>query len=102
MLFCWSAAQAGQPAEGITARRSGLGAAAHVEIAKAGLYQADVFLQTPANAQVKPDASKLNDKLVGAWELDGNADSVRRPKSLHGKLVGGAKFVKSPRPSGGF
>lgn len=67
-----------------------------IEIAKAGLYQADVFLQTPANAQLKPDATKLNEKLVGAWELDGNADSLRRPKSLHGKLVGGAKYVKSP------
>ena len=67
-----------------------------INVPRAGLYQADVFLQTPANAQIKPDASKLNEKLVGAWELDGNADSLRRPKSLHGKLVGGAKYVKSP------
>ena len=30
------------------------------------------------------------------WELEGNADSLRRPKILSGKLVGGAKFVDGP------
>ncbi|MFL2942316.1 MAG: DUF1592 domain-containing protein [Limisphaerales bacterium] len=67
-----------------------------IDVGKAGLYQADVFLQKPANAQVKADASKLNQQLVGAWELEGNADSLRRHKSLSGKLVGGAKFVDGP------
>ena len=67
-----------------------------IDVGKAGLYQADVFLQKPANAQIKADASKLNQQLVGAWELEGNADSLRRPKILSGKLVGGAKFVDGP------
>ena len=54
------------------------------------------FLQTPANARIKPDTSKLNQKLVGAWELDGNAESQPARRELAGILMGGAKFVNSP------
>ena len=67
-----------------------------IEVPQAGLYQADVFLQMPANAQIKSDDSKLNQKLVGAWELDGNAESQLTRKELTGRLMGGAKFVDSP------
>ena len=67
-----------------------------IEVPQAGLYQADVFLQMPANAQIKSDDSKLNQKLVGAWELDGNAESQLARKELTGRLMGGAKFVDSP------
>ena len=84
-----------QPAEGMFAAQGSVQPRT-IEVGKAGLYQADVFLQTPANAQVKPNATKLNEKLVGVWELDGNAESQPARKELMGKLMGGAKFVKSP------
>ena len=84
-----------QPAEGMFGAQGSVQPRT-IEVGKAGLYQVDVFLQTPANAQVKPNATKLNEKLVGVWELDGNAESQPARKELMGKLMGGAKFVKSP------
>ena len=67
-----------------------------VNIAQAGIYQADVYLKSSSGNSVPPNAKKLNDGLIGAWKLDGNARSQPGEKELVGRLVGGAKFVDSP------
>ena len=67
-----------------------------VVIPKGGIYQADVYVQAAAGEAVQADASRLDEKLVGAWTLDGTADSLPKPKKLEGRLVGDAKFVESP------
>ena len=56
-----------------------------VSIAKAGIYQLDVF--AAPLAVVKAETSKLQEGLSGNWPLDGSAP---------GKLEGDAKFVDSP------
>ena len=63
-------------------------------VTKAGIYQADVYL-TAANS-IAPDATKLQEGLIGAWHLDGNAISKTKDKELTGQLANGAKFVDSP------
>ena len=80
---------------------TGLNEPQMVMIKKAGIYQTDVYPQAAAGEGVKADASKLGEKLVGAWKLDGNADSLPKPKKLTGRLVGNVKFVDSPIASGG-
>jgi hypothetical protein len=67
-----------------------------VTIEKAGVYQADAYLQPASDGGVRPDATKLGDKLVGVWPLDGNGDSEPARKELAGRLEGDAKFVDSP------
>ena len=64
-----------------------------VEIEQAGVYQADVYLTTLND--VKPDNSRLQDALVGAWRFDGTATSEGE-KELVGELTEGAEFVESP------
>ena len=63
---------------------------------EAGIYQVDAYLQPPVDKTIPPDSSKLNEKLVGAWSLDGNASSSPEKKELAGRLDGDAKFVDSP------
>lgn len=69
-----------------------------VTIPQAGIYQVDVHLG--AQATVKPDASRLDAGLIGAWPLNGEAAGVvasgERSAGLQGELVGAAKFVDSP------
>jgi hypothetical protein len=67
-----------------------------VQISKAGIYQVDVFLNPPTNVAVTADSSKLRQGLVGAWGLNGNAQSESKRGELTGKLMGGAQFVDSP------
>jgi hypothetical protein len=67
-----------------------------VQIPKKGIYQVDVFLNPPTDVVVKADASKLQQGLVGAWGLNGDAQSESRRKELTGQRVGGAQFVDSP------
>jgi hypothetical protein len=67
-----------------------------VTIEKAGVYQVDALLQPASDNAIRPDASKLEDKLVGAWPLNGNAESEPARKELFGRLEGDAKFVDSP------
>jgi hypothetical protein len=64
-----------------------------VTVQQPGIYQADVYLT--AAASVAPDASKLEDGLIGNWSLDGHASS-KGQQGLVGQLVDGAKFVDSP------
>ena len=64
-----------------------------IEINRAGIYQADVYLTALDNT--KPDNSRLQDKLVGAWPLDGDAKSLG-DNELAGELTDGAEFVDSP------
>jgi len=64
-----------------------------VNIDRAGIYQADVYL-TAADS-IAPAATKLQDGLIGAWTFEGNATSQGK-KQLIGRLVGDAKFVDSP------
>ncbi|MFP6769774.1 MAG: DUF1592 domain-containing protein [Planctomycetaceae bacterium] len=67
-----------------------------VTITRPGIYQADVYTQAPPDTSIEPDASKLAVGLVGAWKLDGNAQSQPKRKELVGRLEGDAKFVDSP------
>jgi hypothetical protein len=67
-----------------------------VNIKKAGIYQADVFLDPTASDSVPPNASKLNEGLIGYWKLNGDANSDPAKKELAGRLADGAKFVDSP------
>jgi len=67
-----------------------------VQIPKEGIYQVDVLLNPPTNVVLNPDSSKLEQGLVGAWGLNGDAQSESKRKEMTGKLVGGAKFVDSP------
>jgi hypothetical protein len=67
-----------------------------VQIPKEGIYQVDVLLNPPANVVLNADSSKSEQGLVGAWGLNGDAQSESKRKEMTGKLVGGAKFVDSP------
>jgi hypothetical protein len=67
-----------------------------VNIPKAGIYQTDVYSQPARNVTIKPNATKLNEGLIGYWSLNGNATGQAGKKKLIGKLVGNAKFVNSP------
>jgi hypothetical protein len=67
-----------------------------VQIPKEGIYQVDVLLNPPTQVTITADASKLQQGLVGAWGLNGNAESESNRKELTGKLVGSATFVDSP------
>lgn len=67
-----------------------------LQVKKAGIYQADVYLEAPSGETVPPDSSRLNDELVGAWPLNGDAKAKSERKELTGRLDGDAKFVGSP------
>lgn len=67
-----------------------------VTLKEAGIYQVDAYLQPAADQAIPPDSSKLNEKLVGAWSLNGDANSTPEKKELAGRLEGDAKFVDSP------
>ena len=67
-----------------------------VQIPKEGIYQVDVSLKPPTKLMVTADASKLQQGLVGAWGLNGDAKSASERKELKGQIVGGAQFVDSP------
>ncbi|MGY8770268.1 MAG: DUF1592 domain-containing protein [Pirellulales bacterium] len=67
-----------------------------VQIPKTGIYQVDVFLKPPTDVVVTADASKLQQGLVGAWGLNGDAQSESKRQELTGQLLGGARFVDSP------
>ena len=67
-----------------------------IEVRKAGIYQADVYLEEPIEESIKPDGSKLTEELVGIWPLDGSAKSTSERAELTGRLDGDAAFVKSP------
>ncbi|MDG2013360.1 MAG: DUF1592 domain-containing protein, partial [Pirellulaceae bacterium] len=67
-----------------------------IQIPKEGIYQVDVLLNPPTKVTITPDASKLQQGLVGAWGLNGDAQSESNRKELTGQLVGGATFVDSP------
>ena len=75
---------------------TGLAKRQKVNIPKSGVYQVDVHLQPSLGQAVVADASRLDEKLVGFWGLNGNAYSLPKRKELTGALVGDAKFVKSP------
>ncbi len=72
-----------------------------VHIPNAGIYQADVYLHATLGQVMAADASRLDQKLVGFWSLDGNAESSTKRKELTGTLAGDAKFVHSPIDKGG-
>ena len=67
-----------------------------LQVKNAGIYQADVFLEAPSEETVPPDSSKLTEKLVGAWPLNGDLAAASERKELTGRLEGDAKFVDSP------
>ncbi len=65
-----------------------------VTIKQPGIYQVDVHVARKATPA--PDASRLADGLIGAWPLDGNAASNPERTELTGRLLGNARFVRSP------
>ena len=67
-----------------------------VQIPKTGIYQVDVTLKPPTKTSVTADSSKLQQGLVGAWNLNGDATSASELKELKGQIVGGAQYVDSP------
>ncbi|MFP6618985.1 MAG: DUF1592 domain-containing protein, partial [Pirellulaceae bacterium] len=81
-------------AEAITVRE--LARPQTITIKKAGIYQADVYVTPPPIEKVVADASRLNDKLIGSWSLDGHARSDSQRQELSGRLEGKAHFVDSP------
>ena len=68
---------------------------ASIMIKQAGIYQVDVHTATREKL-AKQDSSRLNDKLIGNWPLNGNALSNPDTKNLAGQLQGDAKFINSP------
>jgi hypothetical protein len=67
-----------------------------ISIETEGIYQADVYVTPPVANIVKPDASRLDVGLIGAWQLNQNTDSKPKRDSLLGQLQGGAQYVDSP------
>ena len=67
-----------------------------VSIEKEGIYQADVYVTPPVENTVKPDSSKLDVGLIGAWQLNQNTDSKPKREPLLGQLQGGAQYIDSP------
>ncbi|MEC7565758.1 MAG: DUF1592 domain-containing protein [Planctomycetota bacterium] len=67
-----------------------------VPIESEGIYQADVYVAPPLENVVKPDDSKLDIGLIGAWPLNQNAHAKPKHDSLQGQLQGGAQYVESP------
>ncbi len=67
-----------------------------LNIKAAGIYQVDVYLEASHDESIPFDASKLSEKLAGAWSFNGDTNS--RPENIkrEGHLAGNAKFVKSP------
>ena len=58
-----------------------------VTVRKDGIYQVDVFDAEPDAPRSPADSSRLDEGLVGAWQLDGEGT---------GRLEGDARFVNSP------
>ena len=67
-----------------------------VMIKRAGIYQAEVHFETSGVKSIPADASKLADKLVGHWALNGNAKGDPEREELSGRLEGDAKYIDSP------
>ncbi len=67
-----------------------------VTIGKAGIYQVDVYAAARRDLPVVADSSRLDDRLAGSWQLDGDAASTPGRNEAAGRLAGGAKFVDSP------
>lgn len=67
-----------------------------IQIPKASVYQIDVYPRGDAESLVKPDASRLKEKLVARWDFDDNPDGKTASPDLTGKLEGDAKYVDSP------
>ena len=66
-----------------------------IMIKQAGIYQVDVHAATREKL-AKQDSSRLGDKLIGNWPLNGNSLSNPDTKNLAGQLQGDAKFINSP------
>jgi hypothetical protein len=67
-----------------------------VMITQAGIYQADVHLQSSAVASTSADDSRLTDALLGHWPFNGNTEGDPEREELTGQLEGGARLVDSP------
>ncbi len=63
---------------------------------KAGVYQIDVYPSVPETKPIEPDASRLDEELIGAWAFDGDSASTPARAALTGRLEGDARFVDSP------
>ncbi|NBT63637.1 MAG: hypothetical protein EBT02_17940, partial [Planctomycetia bacterium] len=68
---------------------------ASIMIKREGIYQVDVHAATREKL-AKQDSSRLDDKLIGNWPLNGNALSNPDTKNLAGQLQGDVKFINSP------
>ena len=98
--------QPGEGAEVVVCRSPSLTSQA-VTIKKDGIYQVDIHLAGREEVKVAPEKSRLNDGLIGVWALDGDSQnqpegasprlrSGIKPDASAFRLMGDAKFVKSP------
>ena len=87
--------QPAEPSEGTVSFFS-TGSVQKIIIPKAGIYQADIFHQKPFKGDSSVEVKKLDQGLIGRWELDGNAQSLPAQKKLEGQVLGKAKFVTPP------
>jgi hypothetical protein len=66
---------------------------------KPGIYQVDVYASERITNRVPPDGSRLEEGLLGSWSLDGSTRAVSNP-ALEGRLIGNAKFSRTPFDDG--
>jgi len=69
---------------------------ASVEITDGGIYQLDVYPRGYSKPTIIPDASRLEQALIGNWSFDASPNGYGSSQEFVGKLVGGAKLVDSP------
>ncbi len=67
-----------------------------VDITDGGIYQLEIYPPGVSKPTVAPDASKLNEQLIGIWNFDESANGLGPDKVFNGTLTGGAKLVDSP------
>ncbi len=79
-----------------TMNMTGLKGVKTINIEKSGIYQVDIYPQPMIPQSISANGSRLNEKLVGFWDLDGNAESSNKKKELNGILAGNARYVDSP------
>ena len=61
-----------------------------------GVFQVDAILKQDLNEPQAPDASRLNEKLVGYWPFENDARSAAAKNVFDGEFAGKAKFEESP------
>ena len=72
-----------------------------LHLKRPGVYQIDVHPNSIEKPDETPDASKLDQDLVGHWSFEGESPGMSVSGDLTGALQGGCKVVDSPLGSQG-